>query len=210
MIATTLRRAVCCAALLAGLAVAPAFAQQRNTGLYIQGGYTYLNFEAGDTGYEVDSNAVTARLGWQLSPGFGLEAELTGGLDDDNFDFDSNEDDINFDGNNDGNFDDIVNLSGDIGVDFIAAAYGRLTFPLSSNLELGLRGGYAYTQVDANSTALPGGNFTIAEGEEDGFTAGASLGLILARNLELRADYTWFGFDDVETQAATIAVGLTF
>ena len=190
MIASTLRRAVACAVIAAGFAAAaPAFAQQ-NTGLYLQGGYSYLNFKANDTNYEVDTNAITARLGWQFTPTLALEGELTGGLDNGDFDFNSTEDDIDFDDNNDGDFTDIINLSGDLG--------------------LGLRVGYAYAQVDANAVTPGGQVITLAEDAEDGFSAGAGLEFSLTRYLKIRADYTWFGFDEVDVDSGTIAVGISF
>jgi outer membrane immunogenic protein len=209
MIAKTLRRAVCCAAIAAGFAAAPAFAQQ-NTGLYLQGGYSYLNFSANDTEYEVDTHAVTARLGWQFNQTLALEGELTAGIEDGDFDFDSTEDDIDFDDNNDGDFTDIINLSGDLGLDFLAAAYGRYTIPLGDTLGLGLRVGYAYAEVNANAITPGGNTVTLAEDAEDGWTAGAGLQFNLGRYLTLRGDYTWFGFDEVDTQAGTIALGITF
>jgi len=210
MIASTLRRAICCAAIAAGFtAAAPAFAQE-NTGFYLQGGYSYLNFKANDTNYEVDTHAITARLGWQFTPQLALEGELTGGLDNGDFDFNSTEDDIDFDDNNDGDFTDIINLSGDLGLDYLAAAYGRYTVPLGDSLGLGLRVGYAYAKVDANAVTPGGQQITLAEDAEDGFTAGAGLEFSLSRYLKIRADYTWFGLDAVDVDSGTIAVGITF
>jgi len=215
MIASSLRRAISCAVIAAGFATAaPAFAQnyndQQNTGLYLQGGYSYLNFKANDTNYEVDTNAITARLGWQFTPQIALEGELTGGIDSGDFDFDSTEDDIDFDDNNDGDFTDIINLSGDLGLDFLAAAYARYTVPLGDQLGLGLRVGYAYAEVDANAVTPGGQVITLAEDAEDGFTAGAGLEFNLTRYLKIRADYTWYGFDEVDVDSGTIAVGITF
>lgn len=210
MIASMLRRAACCAALAAGL-VSIANAQAvEDTGLYVQGGYSYLNFEANNTGYSVDTNAITGRLGWQFTPMFGIEADLSVGIDEGDFDFDSREDDLNFDDNNDGDFTDIINISGDLGLDYLAAAYGRAVFPISDRLDVSLRGGYAYAQVDANAVS-PGGNLVpIAEDAEDGFSAGAGLTFDLTENLELRADYTWFGLDEVDVNAGTVAIGFKF
>lgn len=124
MISKILRRTACGAAIALGIASA-AHAQEERGGLYIQGGYRWLNFEADNTGYEVDTDAITARIGVQLTPIFGIEADLSAGSDDGGFDFDSTEDDIDFDDNDDGDFTDVVNLSGDVGLDFMAAAYGR-------------------------------------------------------------------------------------
>lgn len=208
-LARALRRAICCAALAAGFAAAPAFAQQ-NTGFYLQGGYSYLNFKASDTNYEVDTNAATARLGWQFTPQIGLEGEITGGIDDGDFDYNSSEGSINFDDNNDGDFNDIINLSGDLGLDYLVAAYGRYTVPLGDRLGLGLRVGYAYAKVDANAVTPGGQVITLAEDAEDGWTAGAGLEFDLTRYLKIRADYTWYGLDAVDVDSGTIAVGITF
>jgi outer membrane immunogenic protein len=212
MIAIALRRAACCAAIAAAMTAAPAFAQSasEDTGLYIQGGWSYYNFEANNTGYSVDTNAITARLGWQFTPMLALEADLSAGIDEGDLDFDSTEDDLDFDDNNDGDFTDIINVSGDLGLDFLAAAYGRAVFPISDRLDISGRVGYAYAQVDANAVT-PGGNLVqIAEDAEDGFTAGVGLTFDLTENLELRADYTWFGFDEVDVNSGTLALGFKF
>src|SRR5262245_55620994 len=150
MIASTLRRAACCAALAIGMA-ATAHAQyaQEDTGLYVQGGWSYYNFEANDTGYSVDTNALTARLGWQFTPMLALEADRSAGIDEGDLDFDSSEDDLDFDANNDGDFTDIINVSGDLGLDFLVGAYGRAIFPISDRLNISGRLGYAYAEVNA-------------------------------------------------------------
>lgn len=210
MIASALRRAACCAAIAAGLAAAANAQAVEDTGLYIQGGYSYFNFEAQDTGYSVDTNALTARLGWQLTPMFGIEADLSAGIDEGDLDFDSSEDDLDFDANNDGDFTDVINVSGDLGLDFLAAAYGRAVFPISDRFEISGRVGYAYAEVNANAVGPGGVVIPIAEDAEDGFTAGAGLTFDLTENLELRADYTWFGLDEVDVNGGTIAIGLKF
>ena len=212
MIAKTLRRAVSCAALAFGLAAAGAAHAQavEDTGLYVQGGWSYYNFEANDTNYSVDTNAITARLGWQFTPMFGIEADLSAGIDEGDLDFDSSEDDLDFDDNNDGDFTDIINVSGDLGLDYLAAAYGRAVLPISDRFEISGRVGYAYAQVDANVITPGGTQLTLAEDAEDGFTAGAGLTFDLTESLELRADYTWFGFDEVDVNSGTVALGFKF
>ncbi len=209
MISHLLRRAACCAAIAIGLAGA-ANAQQESGGLYIQGGYSWLNFKADDTGYEVDTDAITARIGLQLTPMFGVEADLSAGIDDGDFDFDSSEDDLDFDDNNDGDFTDIINVSGDLGLDFLAAAYARAVFPVSDKFEISGRVGYAYAEVNANAITPGGNTITLAEDAEDGWSAGAGITYDLTENLELRADYTWYGFDAVDTTGATVALGFKF
>lgn len=209
MIRNILRRTACCAVIASGLTAA-AHAQEESGGLYIQGGYSWLNFEAEDTGYEVDTDAITARIGLQLTPMFGIEADLSGGIDDGDFDFDSSEDDIDFDDNNDGDFTDIINVSGDLGLDFMAAAYARAVFPIADKFELSARVGYAYAEVNANAVTPSGSTITLAEDAEDGWSAGAGLTYDLTENLELRADYTWYGFDAVDATGATVALGIKF
>lgn len=209
MISSLLRRAACCAAIAIGIAGA-ANAQTESGGFYIQGGYSWLNFEAEDTGYEVDTDAITARIGFQMTPMFGFEADLSAGIDDGDFDFDSDEDDLDFDDNNDGDFTDIVNVSGDLGLDFLAAAYARAVFPITDKFEISGRVGYAYAEVNANAVTPGGNTITFAEDAEDGWSAGAGITYDLTENLELRADYTWYGFDAVDTTGATVALGIKF
>ena len=206
-----LHRAAGCAAIAAAMA-AGAYAQTANEsgGFYIQGGYSYYKFEAQDSGYDVDTQAITGRVGYQFGPRFAIEADLSAGIDDGNFDFDSDEDTLNFDDNNDGDFTDIINVSGDIGMDYLAAAYARFVWPISDRFDISARGGYAYTQLNGNAVTPGGNTFEIAEDAEDGFTAGAGLTFDLTENLELRADYTWFGFDEVDADSATLAVGFKF
>lgn len=209
MIRKLIRRAACCAVIATGLA-ATAHAQQESGGLYIQGGYSWLNFEAEDTGYEVDTDAITARIGLQLTPMFGIEADLSTGIQDGEFDFDSDEDDLDFDDNNDGDFTDIINVSGDLGLDFLAGAYARAVFPISDKFELSGRVGYAYAEVSADATTTGGNQIELADDAEDGWTAGAGITYDLTENLELRADYTWYGFDAVDATGATVALGIKF
>jgi outer membrane immunogenic protein len=210
MIAKTLRRAVCCAALVLGTAAAAHAQAVEDTGLYVQGGWSYYNFEANDTGYSVDTNALTARLGWQFTPMWGIEADLSAGIDEGDLDFDSSEDDLDFDANNDGDFTDIINVSGDLGLDFLAAAYGRVVFPVSDRMDISGRVGYAYAEVNANAVTPGGQQIPIAEDAEDGFSAGAGLTFDLTENIELRADYTWFGLDEVDVNSGTVAIGWKF
>jgi len=209
MIGKLIRRAACCAAIATGLAAA-AHAQNESGGLYVQGGYTWLNFEAEDTGYEVDTDAITARIGLQLTPMFGIEADLSTGIQDGEFDFDSDEDDLDFDDNNDGDFTDIINVSGDLGLDFLAGAYARAVLPVSDKFEISGRVGYAYAEVSADATTPGGNQVELADDAEDGWSAGAGLTYDLTENLELRADYTWYGFDAVDATGATIAIGFKF
>jgi opacity protein-like surface antigen len=211
MLKTALKGAAILGCAIGLAAVAPsAFAQEERGGLYLDGGYSFYRFEANDTGAEADTNALNARLGFQFGPHWAIEAELAGGIDDGDFDFDSTEDEIDFDGNNDGDFTDAINGTGNIGMDFLAAAYVRYIVPVSDRWDVSARVGYAYTQLDVNAQTLGGSTVTLFEEEEDGFTAGAGVTFDLTESLQLRADYTWFGFDEVDANAGTISVGLKF
>ena len=209
MISKILRRTACGAAIALGFSTA-AYAQEERGGLYIQGGYSWLTFEAQDTSAEIDTDAVTARIGLQMTPMFGIEADLSTGIQDGDLDFDSSEDDLDFDDNNDGDFTDIINVNGDLGLDFMAAAYGRAVFPIADNFELSARVGYAYAEVSANATTPGGNNVELYDDAEDGWTAGAGLTFDINENLELRADYTWYGLDNVDVTGATVALGVKF
>jgi outer membrane immunogenic protein len=62
------------------LASAPAMAQAQDTGVYGTLGYAGSRAEGADTG------AVQGRLGARLTPHFGVEGELSGGVKDDDID----------------------------------------------------------------------------------------------------------------------------
>jgi outer membrane immunogenic protein len=204
-------RGAACAAALGFAATGAANAQAREDGgFYIQGGYSWLNLEADNTGSDVDAEAITARLGWQFGPTFGIEADISAGLEDGDFDFDSTEEDFDLDDNNDGDFSDAINLAGDIGVDYLVAAYFRGVLPVSDSLELSARVGYAFIEVDSNIVTPGGSQLTIFEDSADGFSAGAGITYDLTENLELRGDYTWYGFDDVDATGATVTIGYKF
>lgn len=199
-------------AIALGLA-APAIAQtygSEDTGFYAQGGYTYLDIEPDGAESGIDSNAITGRLGYQLTPMFSLEAELSTGIDDGEFDYNVDEDEFNLDDNSDADFNDTIAASGDLGLNYLVGLYGRASVPLTERLDVSARAGYAYVDIDA-SVITPGGTtLGVIENSANGPAIGAGLSFDMTDNWQLRGDYTYYSFEDTDTNAATIAVGYKF
>jgi len=200
------------AAIALGLA-APAVAQtygNEDTGFYAQGGYTYLDIEPDGAESGIDSNAITGRVGYQFTPMFSLEAELSTGIDDGEFDYNVDEDEFNLDDNSDADFNDTITASGDLGLNYLVGLYGRATVPLTERLDVSARAGYAYIDIDA-SVITPGGTtLGVIENSANGPAIGAGLSFDMTDNWQLRGDYTYYSFEDTDTNAATIAVGYKF
>lgn len=199
-------------AIALGLA-APAIAQtygNEDTGFYAQGGYTYLDIEPDGAESGIDSNAITGRLGYQLTPMFSFEAELSTGIDDGEFDYNVDEDEFNLDDNSDADFNDTITASGDLGLNYLVGLYGLASVPLTERLDVSARAGYAYVDIDA-SVITPGGTtLGVIENSANGPAIGAGLSFDMTDNWQLRGDYTYYSFEDTDTNAATIAVGYKF
>lgn len=211
-----LKHSLICAASASTFALviaAPAMAQssgQEDTGFYLQGGYSYLDIEPEGVDDGVDTSAITARFGYQFTPMLSLEADLTSGIDDGDFDFNVDEDDFDLDDNNDGDFNDLIAASGDIGLNYLLGVYGRASIPVNDRLDLSGRLGYAYIDLDA-TVLTPGGTpLASVEDSEDGAAIGAGLSFDLTESWELRGDYTWYGFDNTDTNAFSVAAGYKF
>ena len=109
-------------AALAALSVAaiPTLSQAQDTGVYGTLGYAGSRADGADTG------AVQGRLGAKLTPHFGVEGELSGGVNDDNIDRNG--------------------VRSSIEQTHQAAAYAVGFLPLSPNIDLLARVGYGNTQ----------------------------------------------------------------
>ncbi len=180
-----------------------------DTGLYLDGGYTYLDITPNGADEGVSSSALTARLGYKFTPVFSLEAELSSGIDDGEFDYNVDEDDFGFDDNDDGDFDDIIAASGDIGVNYLVSAFAKADLPVSDTVNLHGRLGYGYIDLDA-TVMTPGGADVNVEDSADGPAAGVGASLNLANNWTIRGDYSYFDFDDTDTHAGTVTAGYRF
>jgi len=188
---------------------APAVAQE-DTGLYVQGGYSYLNIEPDGADSGVDSNAITGRVGYQFTPMFSLEADLSTGIDDGEFDYNVDEDEFDLDDNDDTDLNDVIAASGDLGLNYLVGLYGRATVPVTDRLNVSARAGYAYIDVDASIVTPGGTTLGVIEDSADGPALGAGLSYDLTDSWQLRGDYTYYDFEDTDTGAATIAVGYKF
>ena len=196
------------AAIALGLS-APAVAQE-DTGLYVQGGYSYVNIEPDGADSGIDTNAITGRVGYQFTPMFSLEADVTSGIDDGEFDYNVDEDDFDLDDNEDTDLDDVIAASGDLGLNYLVGLYGRATVPVTDRLNVSARAGYAYIDVDASIVTPGGTTLGVIEDSADGPALGAGISYDLTDSWQLRGDYTYYDFEDTDTGAATIAVGYKF
>lgn len=181
-----------------------------DTGFYLQGGYSYLDIQPDGAESGVDTNAITARAGYQFNNFFSLEADVTSGIDDGEFDYNVDEDDFDLDDNNDGDFNDLISASGDVGLNYLVGVYGRASMPVSEKVDIFARAGYAFVDLDAEIQTPGGTPITTIEDSEDGAALGAGLNLDLTESWELRGDYTWYGFGDTDTHAAMISAGYKF
>lgn len=186
-----------------------ATAHAQDSGLYLEGGYQYLDVKPDGADSGVDTNGIAARAGWKFNPNFSIETELATGVDDGEFDYNVDEDDFNFDDNNDGDLGDVIAASGDLGLNYLVGAYGKVNLPLTERLGAYARAGYAYIDLDA-SLATPGGLDINVEDSADGPAFGAGMQYDLTDNLYLKGDYTYYSFDSTDTSGVMLGVGLKF
>ena len=119
------------------------------------------------------------------------------------------EDEFNLDDNNDGDFNDLIAASGDIGLNYLVGLYGRADLPVTERMDLFARAGYAYIDLDA-SLATPGGAPITVEDSEEGPAVGAGVTYDLTENWQLRGDYTYYSFEDTDTNGVMLGVGYKF
>ncbi len=193
-----------------GLAAgAQAQSYDSDTGFYLDGGYQYLDIKPDGADSGVDTNGIAARLGYRFNNVFSLESELASGIDDGEFDYNVDEDEFNLDDNEDGDFEDTIGASGDIGLNYLVGLYGRADLPVTERMNLFARAGYAYIDVDA-SVSTPGGTAINIEDSADGPAVGAGLTYDLSENWELRGDYTYYPFDSTDTNGVMLGLGYKF
>jgi outer membrane immunogenic protein len=156
----------------AALVAAPAAAQE---GMTASLGYTHYD------GDEVDVGGVTGRLGYRFHPNFGVEGEATFGV---------NDDDV-----------DVLGTNVNVELDNAYGVYGVGYLPVSQNVDLFARAGWAKVEASGSS-----GPFT-AELEEDGVGVGAGVQWRFGERVGLRAEYTRLeGEDDgVDTYGLSLA-----
>jgi opacity protein-like surface antigen len=194
-----------------GLALSgQAQAQSSDTGVYLEGGYQYLDIKPDGAEQGVDTNGITARLGYKFNPTFSVEGELSSGVDDGEFDFNVDEDEFDFDDNNDGDFNDLIAASGDVQMNYLVGIYGKAEVPLTERLDAYGRIGYTYIDIDAE-IQTPGGNtFATIADSENGPAIGAGLSYDVTDNWYVKGDYTYYSFEDADTDGVMIGAGYKF
>ena len=186
-----------------------ATAHAQESGLYLEGGYQYLDIQPDGADSGVDTNGIAARAGYRFNNVFSLEGELATGLEDGEFDYNVDEDEFDFDDNNDGDLEDVIAASGDVGLNYLAGLYGKAEVPLTERLGAYARAGYAYVDLDA-SLATPGGIDINVEDSAHGPAFGAGLDFDLTDQLYLKGDYTYYSFDSTDTSGVMLGVGYKF
>lgn len=212
---------------MTGAASAQTFGEE-DTGFYLGGGYSYLDFQADDFDDAGDSvNAFTARLGYQITPNIAIEGDASFGFDNGDFDFDDDEDDFDFgnpDDEGDGNLAETLLFPGEIEIDYLAAIFARYNVPVTDRFDVHARGGFAYVEADSTVEVPVTGDdvegvfnddndtreVAVAGGAESGFAIGAGASYDLTESWILRADYTLYAFDDADINAGTVAVEYKF
>jgi outer membrane immunogenic protein len=192
----------------AGSASAQSYSDEQ--GFYLQGGYSYLDIQPDGADSGVDTNAITARAGYQFNDWFSLESDITTGIDDGEFDYNVDEDEFDLDDNNDGDFNDLIAGSGDIGLNYLVGLYGKAEVPVTERLDAFGRAGYAFIDLDAEIQTPGGTPITTIEDSEDGAALGGGLDYALTDNWNLRGEYTWYGFGNTDTHAAMVSAGYKF
>lgn len=196
------------AAILSGGAMAQGY--NGDAGFYAEGGAGYMNFEPEDAEEGIDTTTLNARFGYRFNERLSLEGDLATGIDDGEFDYNVDEDEFNLDDNDDGDFNDIIAASGDIGLNYLLGVYGKASFPLTDSLEVHGRLGYAYVDLDATVVTPSGVELGTVEDSEDGASIGGGLTYSLSERWSLRGDATYYAFDNTDTFGAGVTLGYKF
>ena len=210
MLKTMLIGTAAAGAMIAAAGSASAQSYSDEQGFYLQGGYSYLDIQPDGADSGVDTNAITARAGYQFNDWFSLESDITTGIDDGEFDYNVDEDEFDLDDNNDGDFNDLIAGSGDIGLNYLVGIYGKAEVPVTERLDAFGRAGYAFIDLDAEIQTPGGTPITTIEDSEDGAALGGGLDYALTEDWNLRGEYTWYGFGNTDTHAAMLSAGYKF
>ena len=210
MLKTMLIGTAAAGAMIAAAGSASAQSYSDEQGFYLQGGYSYLDIQPDGADSGVDTNAITARAGYQFNDWFSLESDITTGIDDGEFDYNVDEDEFDLDDNNDGDFNDLIAGSGDIGLNYLVGIYGKAEVPVTERLDAFGRAGYAFIDLDAEIQTPGGTPITTIEDSEDGAALGGGLDYALTEDWNLRGEYTWYGFGNTDTHAAMVSAGYKF
>ena len=146
---------------------------------HAQDGQAYVN--VGVDTLEFDQYGIGGKLGYQFSDYFGVEAQGSIGI-----------------------IDDEVTLGGttvDVGYDYLIGGFATGTLPLGESVDLIGRVGYYAAEVSAEVTAGGIG----ASDDEDGFAFGAGLQYMWDDLNGVRADYTYLDGDGGHADAVSLS-----
>lgn len=181
-----------------------------DTGFYVEGGYQYLDIKPDGAEQGVDTNGIAARTGYKFNNIFSIEGELASGVDDGEFDYNVDEDEFDLDDNNDGDFNDTIAAAGDIEMNYLVGLYGKAEVPITERLNAYARAGYAYIDVDAKVQTPGGTTLTTISDSEEGPAVGAGLTYDLTDDWYIKGDYTYYSFEDTDTDGVMIGAGYKF
>lgn len=167
------------ATLIAGSVLAiPMFAQAQNsTEVYGSLNYGQTRTRGADTG------AIQGRLGAKLTPNFGVEAEVAGGVDGDN----------------------VYTSTGapaHVKMEHQVAGYAVGYLPVTPNLDLLGRVGYGTTKFSTNNAAA-----TEFDGSRDSWNYGVGAEYKLGAKDGIRADWTKSEYTKSDLSSNTMSVG---
>ena len=129
----------------------------------IGAGYTYLDVQ------DVELDVLNLRAGYDFTPYFGVEGEALIGLEDEDV--------------------TIAGVTGDVGLDYGLGIYGKAQYPLTEQVSVYGRAGYARHEADASFVGVE-----FDEGE-DAFAFGGGLEWAIAGPNAVRFDYTRYEYD---------------
>jgi opacity protein-like surface antigen len=161
-------------------------------GFYLSGGASWTHFN-GRQGVNLDTWSFTGRIGWQMNPWLAFEFDGTPPTNQKRYTFDGPEREIGIDVNGNGTLDDIITEQARFDVNYLLGPYAKLSYPIMNKFALFARLGWAFVDVD-NKVELPNGTVAhnlIANGSDDGFSAGAGGEWGFDEHSSVRIDYTW-------------------
>lgn len=170
--------------LVAGLAsfaiASPALAQ--DSGWYGDVGYQHHSID--EEGVEGDVGTITGHVGYNFTPNLAAEGELGFGVNDEEV--------------------TVLGNQVDLGINYLAGAYGRVQAPLSENLTVFARAGFVQVELEAE-----GAGASASESETGaGYGVGGEFSFDGVNGV--RVDYTRYDIEDLEADAFYIGYSRKF
>lgn len=128
---------------------------------------------------DFDAYGVGAKAGYNFTENFGAEVQGSLGIIDDE--------------------ETVSGIEADVGYDYLVAAFGTASLPLSDDVSIIGRIGYYYTELSAE-----GAGVTVTE-EFDGLAGGVGLQYMLDEMNGIRVDYTYLDGDGGNADSASLA-----